>query len=309
MYSLRDIYCHICASLYIQIVKLGYYAKVDTLSLQFGKEIGLRDRLMINFYTNPFAQRLTYNDGLRSKPKFVYICLGTSILISVGALLDVSVFQSDKPLQVEWLQVIILVMSLSLLVTLPLFLTYAATAVTVTYSKSSEYPFLILTAVQEKEIVHGYLLATFYRYRALLAFVLPLSIGLSITMKSGLMQFLLYPDTWGFGFLESVGKHIIMGLLIAAVVATITLFGVSLGITLGLWWRHTMAANITAAITLFFGAFWWLGKTGEIISDFGFSGFGYDFLHALLYIPFPILLAWLSLRIAKRWARKAHFSR
>ncbi|MCP4357589.1 MAG: hypothetical protein GY796_06195 [Chloroflexi bacterium] len=255
--------------------------------------------------TNPFAQRLAHNGGPFSGVKAFYACLGSGFLISLITLIDVA-FSPMPASGIDGFQVFVFVIGFSIIISLPLFMTYVATAVTVTYTKSSEFPFLLLTNLPAKAIVQGFLIGTFYRCRVLVALVISLSIALSIPMKSGGFQFSLYPETLGYGIAESMVRHIVMGFLFAAIISSICLLGASIGIMLGLWWRQTIIANGAATILLIIGAFWWLDKTGDFLVSTGsyYSNlYTYDVLHILLYIPLPIMLSWILLRIARRWTR------
>ena len=260
--------------------------------------------------TNPFAQRLARKGSSFSGRKISATSLIFGLLISFIALIDAASSAEPAP-RLNWLQVIIFVVSLSILISLPLLMTYVGTAVAVTYVKSREFPFLLLTNIPANEIVEGYLYATIYRCRALITLVISLSFALSITMKSGGIQFTLYPATLGLGTVESMMKHIFMGFLIAVTICALCLLGTSAGILLGLWCRQIIIANSVATIFLFVAAFWWLDKSGQILTQNGIysqsNPYGYDVLHTLLYIPLPLLWSWLLLILARHWARKPQF--
>ncbi len=253
--------------------------------------------------TNPFAMRLMRHGGPFSHHIVFYTSLVSGLLTSLMAMFSAA---QAKPVGyfLSSIQGIIFIASLSLMVSLPLFVTYAATAVVVTYTQSSEYPFLCLTNLPSGAIVQGFLLATFYRCRALVALVFALCPALSLTMSAGGMLSTMYPDTLGFGLAESLLRHLVMGVLLAGMVGGISLLGVTVGIGLGLWWRHTTVANTAATVALFIFAFWLLDKLGEFFYGLGLFGFANDALQALLFVLITCLLAWLTLRLSRQWARK-----
>lgn len=256
-----------------------------------------------HYATNPFATRLMRHGGPFSGRIAFYACLACGLLTSLIAFWNVT---QPRPAgySLHPTQAGIFIASLSLIASLPLFVTYAATAVAVTYTQSFEYPFLCLTNLPQRSIIQGYLFATLYRCRALVALAFALCPALSLTMNTGGIIYTLYPASWGFGLAESLLRHGVVGVLVAAVAGSSCLLGMALGIALGLWWRHTIVANAVATVSVFSFTFWLLGKLGGFLAWRGLAGFTYDALLLLLFVPIACLVAWLVLRLSRRWARK-----
>jgi hypothetical protein len=185
---------------------------------------------------NPFAQRLTRKGSAFSGLKALYASLIIGFIISLLALLEAAL-SGPSASGFNGPQIVLFIVALSAVIAVPLLITNVAATLAVTYTQSREFPFLLLTNLPAKEIVQGYLYAALYRCRALIGFAISLSIGLSLTLRSGGDQFTLYPATLSYGLAESISRHIIMGVLIAAVTCAIALLGASVGIMLGLWWR------------------------------------------------------------------------
>lgn len=264
--------------------------------------------IRLNWQDNPLALRLSRNEGPFGGRRTFFISLGTGcfisclVLLSTAANIDTRAGIMAPP---QWQSITFLV-SLILMISLPIFLTYVATAVTVTYTQSEEYPFLCLTTLPARQMVHAYVWAAFYRCRAISALVLSLCITLSLVLKSGsgALRLSLYPSTLGGGLWESFLKHLLFGGLLAAFLVTVSLLGVSLGIMLGLWWRHAIVANATAVVATSVFTAWWLNKVGEVARwRLEWEAFAFDTGQMLLFMPLPWLLAWLALRLARRWTR------
>lgn len=261
--------------------------------------------------TNRFGQRLAKNGGAFSGTKTFYTCFMFGLLISLIVFIDTALSKQTNT-GLDWFQISVFVSSLSIIISLPLLMTYVATAVTVTYTKSSEFPFLLLTNLPPREIVYGYLYATIFRCRAIIAFVGSLSIAFSITFGYGGFSGTVYPATLGFGLAESLLKHMMMGMAISLFIGSICLLGTSMGILLGLWWRQTAVANVTATISLILITFWWLDKVDTLLYASGLNRliaakYTNDLIHPIIFTLLPLLLSWAFLRISCRWARKARF--
>lgn len=262
--------------------------------------------------TNRFGQRLARNGGALSGTKTFYTCLILGSLISLFIFAHVA--NSNQPARgLDWFQITVFIGSLSIIISLPLLMTYVATAVTVTYTQSSEFPFLLLTNLPPKEIVYGYLYATIYRCRAIIAFVVSSSIAFSFTFGLGGFRSTVYPATLGFGLIESLCKHILMGMTISLFIGSICFLGTSMGILLGLWWRQTAVANVIATISLIIITFLWLEKADYLlllsgITPLATANFTGSIIHIFFYTPLPLILAWAFLHISRNWARKARFN-
>lgn len=261
--------------------------------------------------TNRFGRRLARNGGALSGTKTFYTCLILGSLISLFIFVHVA-FSTQPAPSLDWFQITVFICSLSIIISLPLLMTYVATAVAVTYTQSSEFPFLLLTNLPSKEIVYGYLFATIYRCRAIIAFVASLSVAFSLTFGHGGFRSSLYPPTLGFGLAESLLKHIIMGLSISLFIGSICLLGTSMGILLGLWWRQTAVANVAATISLIIITFWWLEKADYLLLLSGVApsataNFSGSIIHIFFYALLPLILARTFLHTSSRWARKATF--
>lgn len=252
------------------------------------------------FTTNPFAQRLMRQSGLLGSQAFTFGCLALGLVLSLVAMIN-AVSDKGPYRNFDPVAVFIFVTALSMIISLPLFLTFAATAVTVTYIQSAEYLFLCLTNLSPGKIIQGFLLATLYRSRALIVLVLALCPALAITIRFGSM----YTSTLGYGLSESLLKHVLVGCLLMGVVSSVSLFGMTIGIGLGLWWQNTLAANAAATVIIIAFTsrlFSYLG--GFLTTYFWLNDFMSDALLLLLFIPVPCLLAGLILTISRRWARQ-----
>jgi hypothetical protein len=167
--------------------------------------------------------------------------------------------------------------------------------------------------MSSREIVRGYVLATLRHCSAPIILVIGMTPAFAMRLTGFLNWWSYYPpanynsillhtDIGPFGI---VLKWALVTLLCALGLAGINFLGLTLGVGLGLWWRHATPAAVgawigTAGITL--SAAYNVHKTVEvlhIIRMFPRHSFKYT-----LFLPIPYLTAWLVMRVSSRWARK-----
>lgn len=259
---------------------------------------------------NPLAARLTKRVG----------CLAGNAAAIVGALLGPPI---------SWLviqetaiarhgpnfypYVIALAITFGGTLSLPIFVTYVAVSLIVGYTRNLEYPVLCTTPLPSSEIVKGYILATLRYCRApiLLMIGLTPALALWLTPFSTLGSYSLSasysqviaqsaPDTLGI-----VLKWSLIVLSCGIGLIGINFMAIALGVGFGLWWRSTIPAT-AAAMAVTMGITLTAAYSAQRLA-IGLSIPNVFLRHVLQYVffaPFPYLIAFGCMRLARRWARK-----
>lgn len=259
---------------------------------------------------NPLAARLTKRAG----------CLAGNAAATAGVLLgpltswlvlrQTTLGYSITPF---FLNIIALVLTLGGTLSLPIFVTYVAVNLTVSYAHSLEYPALCVTSLPSSEIVKGYVLAALRYCRAPILLMVGLMPAFTMWLTPLLTPWLYFPSAsyspmmaqTALGTFGIVLKWSLIILGCGVGLFGINLMAIALGVGFGLWWRSTapaaaaaLAVTIGTTLTATFGAH--RLAIALNIPDL----FLQHILQYVFFAPFPYLIAFGCMRLAQRWARK-----
>jgi hypothetical protein len=258
---------------------------------------------------NPLAARLTKRAG----------CLAGNAAAVAGAVLGplTSWLVTQETTTIRhgptfYPYVVALALTFGGTLSLPIFVTYVAVNLTVSYARSLEYPALCATSLPSAEIVEGYVLAALRYCRAPILLMIGLTPAFALWFTPLLTPWIYFPSSYGptiaqtdLGTLGIVLKWSPIILSCGIGLLGINFMAIVFGVGFGLWWRNTTpaaaAALVTTAgttLTLAYGLY-------RLVASLNISNiFLWHILQYTLFAPIPYLLAFGCMRLTRRWARK-----
>ena len=212
-----------------------------------------------------------------------------------------------------FLYIIALALTFGGTLSLPIFVTYVAVNLTVSYTHSLEYPALCATSLPSAKIVKGFVLAVLRYCRAPMLLMIGLTPAFAMWITPLLAPWLYFPLSsyspmmaqTALGTFEVVLRWSLIILGCEVGLLGINFMAITLGVGFGLWWRSTAPAA-AAALTVTIGATLTvttgLRRLAMVLNIRDI--FLYHLLQYILLVPFPYLIALGCMRLAQRWARK-----
>lgn len=255
-------------------------------------------------WRSPLAARLTKRAGCLAGRAAVVLGAGLALAVSALAILEVASDPGGPYAISGWSTLLAIIVWPSL----PIFIAYVAASLTVNYARSFEYPLVCTTTLSDAEIVKGYLFATLYYCRSIVALMMGLVPMVTyLLLEPGFPSFAHRGSRLmaGLDLLILVLKCAHVGTLLGVGLLGISLMAAALGMWLATWWRSVVPAA-SVALMLTVGV---VGITGfylhEALSDLGIpEGYPGLALGFGLFMPVPWVLAAGSMRLARRWARR-----
>jgi hypothetical protein len=199
---------------------------------------------------------------------------------------------------------------------LPMLAASIAATLTARYARSPEYSLLCVTSLSNASIVKGCVLAALRRCRALLSLMLGLTPVTEVFLAEFAMMFAIRPysswtvydgtvaqidiGVWGIAL-----KHTLVIIMLASGMLGVNLLAIAFGVWFGLWWP-TSNLPASAAIIATWGTVVPIAYCihRAVVSIRISDVFLHHILQYILFAPFPYLIAFGCMRLARRWARK-----